>query len=215
MTRVVSFTEPGGHPLNEDAFIAEPHPLDADCRLCFLADGQGGRHGGARAAHLACAEAHTKARNIAPKRLANPMAWGPILNHADAAVSADPDAGFTTLIGFCIVGQMLFGASSGDSAVWLVNGDGTSRELTAIQRKNPPIGSGNADVIPFSAHLAAPWKVLAMSDGVWKYVGWERIIEWSKTHRGQELVDMLQERARLPGNRKFQDDFTVVVMESE
>jgi len=49
-------------------------------------------------------------------------------------------------------------------------------DLTRQQAKNPPIGSGDALFTPFGALLADPWLVLAMSDGVWKYVGWDRLV---------------------------------------
>ena len=48
-------------------------------------------------------------------------------------------------------------------------------ELTANQIKNPPVGSAAAVFTPFAGRLERPWTVLAMSDGVWKYVGWERV----------------------------------------
>jgi hypothetical protein len=66
---------------------------------------------------------------------------------------------------------------------------------------------------PFALCLESPCMVLAMSDGVWKYVGWERIRTIALSERGQGLVDTLQQAARLRGSGKFQDDFTVVVVE--
>jgi hypothetical protein len=43
MVAVFSFTEVGGHLVNEDAFLVQPHPQDPACWLLLLADGQGGR----------------------------------------------------------------------------------------------------------------------------------------------------------------------------
>jgi serine/threonine protein phosphatase PrpC len=51
MVSVITFSEAGGHPVNEDAFAVERHPADSECWLCFVADGQGGRAGGARLYH--------------------------------------------------------------------------------------------------------------------------------------------------------------------
>lgn len=212
MINVCSFTEVGGHAQNEDSFIVERHPLNSEMYLFALADGQGGQRGGGRASQLACSEIMAVARTVAPKKLISTAMWKSILERVDNTVDNDPDAGFTTLIGFCVIENTLFGASSGDSAILHVSGNGKTFELTANQRKNPPVGSSAADVIAFSNQLTEPWQVLAMSDGVWKYVGWDRIKELVKDHRGQELIDALQSLARLPGNKKFQDDFTVIAV---
>jgi hypothetical protein len=55
--------------------------------------------------------------------------------------------------------------------------------------------------------------VLALTDGVWKYVGWDRILQLAARERGPALLFALQEAGRLPGNGGFQDDFTVVLVE--
>jgi hypothetical protein len=38
MVAVVTFSEVGGHAVNEDAYAVERHPGDPDCWLCCLAD---------------------------------------------------------------------------------------------------------------------------------------------------------------------------------
>jgi PPM family protein phosphatase len=210
---MLSFSEAGGHPANEDAFVVERHPADPDCWLCFLADGQGGRAGGARAAQLACRSAADGARQEPRWKLAAPSAWPALLRCADAAVSADPSAGFTTLIGFCIAADRLAGASCGDSAVLVTAAGEQPHEVTAGQPKNPPVGSGEARFAPFGATLTPPWAVLALSDGVWKYAGWKRLKESVLVERGQRLVERIQGYARLRGGGSFADDFTVVLFE--
>ena len=54
-----------------------------------------------------------------------------------------------------------------------------------------------------------------MTDGVWKYVGWGPIAVEAARHQGQALIDVLQQRARLPGSGEFQDDFTLIVIHSD
>jgi serine/threonine protein phosphatase PrpC len=213
MLRVQSFSEVGGHQVNEDAFRIETHPLDPDCVVCFLADGQGGQPGGGPAALLACQSALAAALTVLPKRLANPASWLEILRKADAAVAADAVAGFTTLVGLVIVRGKVVGASSGDSAALLISG-GKPVELTAAQLKNPPVGCGMALPIPFAADLSEPWRILVMSDGVWKYVGWDRVVEVATQAADASVIDRLQQHARLPGSGRFPDDFTVVLLES-
>ncbi len=212
MIQVVTFSEPGGHPVNADAKGVRQHPADPECRLCCLADGQGGRAGGARAAPLACHTALETALRLPVEQLAGLAAWPSILQRTDEAVSQDPDAGFTTLIGLSVLRNAVCGASSGDSAALAVSAGGHLRKLTAGQFKNPPVGSGAATFIPFWAALARPWRLLVMSDGVWKYVGWGEVERLACEVGDQSLVEALQGAARLSGSGRFQDDFTIVVL---
>ena len=213
MVSVLTFSDAGGHAINEDAFLVESHPADAACLLCFLADGQGGRAGGGQAAQVACSSAVQTARLLPPWKLAAPSTWGTILSHADAAVCADAGAGFTTLIGFCIAKSHVAGAACGDSALMAKTARRRPMELTAGQFKNPPVGSGAARFAPFGAALEEQWSVLAMSDGVWKYVGWDRLADEMLAVQGQQLLERLQGHARSRGTGRFADDFTVVLFE--
>jgi serine/threonine protein phosphatase PrpC len=212
MLSVLSFSEAGGHPVNEDAFVVRPHPDDDRCLLVALADGQGGQAGGARAAELACRSAIDGAAGFPAASVAISAYWPTVLRLADQAVRADEQAGYTTLIGLAIRGNTVVGASSGDSMVMTV-GTGRTSELTRAQQQNPPVGSGGAFFVPFEAELIAPWLILVVSDGVWKYVGWDRLRDLALRNRGQALIDALQQAARLPGSGQFQDDFTVVVIQ--
>ncbi len=209
-----AFSEAGGHPANEDAYLVEPHPHDPECWVCAVADGQGGRAGGARAAQVAYRTVLEAASALSAREVMTPAAWATIFRRADEAVAADRDAGFTTLVGFAVSGDRLCGASNGDSALVTVDGRGTRDEVTRGQRKNPPVGSEVAACVPFAVHLAPPWLVLAMTDGVWKYVGWEYVREAAGRLRGSPLIAALKERARLPGTGRLQDDFTLVVLQS-
>jgi hypothetical protein len=212
MVSALSFSEAGGHAGNEDAFTVRQHPSAPDCWLCLLADGQGGQSGGARAARLACETALAQAVGHSPERLADGATWAAILGWADAAVCADAEAGYTTLVGLCVVPGTVAGASCGDSAALLVGG-GRARQLTAAQAKNPPVGSGTATIVPFEARLERPWAVLAMSDGVWKHVGWEAVEQAAATLHGRALLEALKMRARLPRSGRFPDDFTLLLLE--
>jgi PPM family protein phosphatase len=214
MVSFQSFSAAGGHPQNEDAFAAQLHPLDPTLWLCFVADGQGGRAGGAAAARLACQAALDVALDQPPDRLDEPVVWSGSLRSADRAVESDSAAGFTTLVGLAVLRDQVVGASSGDSAALLVTPDRVI-ELTAGQRKNPPIGSGEAIAVPFATNLDTGWRLLAMTDGVWKYVGWDRLVAAARQQRGAVLVAELERMARLPIGGGFSDDFTVVLLEEQ
>lgn len=207
MIRTYTFSAAGGHVVNEDAFLVRELPSGA--WLVALADGQGGRAGGARAAQLACRVAlEEAARDPEPDWLNAPVL-------ADNAVAADRDAGFTTLVALRATANYVSGASCGDSAAVAVCGGAAPKVLTARQFKNPPVGSGDATFVPFALALAAPWKLLVLSDGVWKYATWDRVWDGVAHLSGVELLAELQAAARLPATGEFQDDFTVVLLESE
>jgi len=213
MYQLHTYSNVGGHRVNEDAFVAHRHPADPDCWLVVLADGQGGRAGGAAAANLACQSATTLAAEYTPAQLSDSTVWQDILTRTDAVVAADPSAGFTTVVGLCVRGDRLAGASCGDSAALMI-GNETSNELTARQFKNPPVGSGEATFIPFEAELVRPWRLLVMSDGVWKYAGWDKIKAAAARTGGAALLTVLQDAAHLRGSGAFPDDFTVVLIEA-
>jgi serine/threonine protein phosphatase PrpC len=215
MYGIFTFTECGSHATNQDAFAITVHPDDASCCVCVLADGQGGRTGGRAAARTACCVTMKKALSYSPKKLARPSSWPSILRAADNAVRDSADAGYTTLVAACIVPSMVCGASSGDSAAIVLTGGNDHHRLTGNQIKNPPVGSGLAAFVPFSSRLVAPWVVLLMSDGVWKYTGWRKIVSAITQFNGQAMIDALQHCARLPCSGNFLDDFTVVAVQNQ
>lgn len=207
MIRTFTFSAAGGHAVNEDAFLVRE--CAAGSWLVALADGQGGRAGGGRAAQLACRVA---IEEVAPAPTPD---WPGALLRADNAVAADREAGFTTLVGLRVTPSHVTGASCGDSAAVVVCGDAAPRVLTSRQFKNPPVGSGDATFVPFARELTPPWKLLMLTDGVWKYATWDRV--WDSVARlsGDELLEELQAAARLPATGEFQDDFTAVLLEGE
>ncbi len=210
MFTILTHSEPGGHADNQDAFVVAFHPADADCLLCAVADGQGGRAGGGEAARLACRVCVELAGECPVEALFAPGAWATLGRAVDEAVARDREAGLTTLVALAVRGAALAGTSSGDSAALLLDGTGTVT-LTARQFKNPPVGSGAATFREFGARPLAPWTVLAVTDGVWKYAGWEAV-ERAATLPDGEVVPTLRRGATLPSSGGLQDDFTVVVV---
>lgn len=223
MLTFASFTETGGdREANEDAFAVVAHPLDLDCVVCVVADGMGGQPGGGRAAELACRTVVEAVKGLPPARLADMRTWATLFRTADGVVGADPAAGFTTLVGLCVAGDRIVGASHGDSAALLVDltpvddpDADVTQVLTDWQRKNPPVGSGVVMPVTFAPQCVGPWKLLVMTDGVWKYVGWRKLIDAAQQLSGAELIADCQRAARLPGSGRFQDDFTLVVIEPD
>ncbi len=212
MLSVLTYSDVGGHANNEDAFAVQCHPLAPAAVVCVVADGQGGRAGGGPAAQLACRAGLEILVKSPPDKLSDQRLWVGLLRTVDEAVRKDESAGFTTFVGMCVTADRVVGVSSGDSAALVVTPTGAA-ELTRGQQKNPPVGSGMAVAVPFEAELDEPWQLLVMTDGVWKYVGWKRVIEVAQRARGAELLLQLDKAARLPGSGQFPDDFTVVLVE--
>jgi hypothetical protein len=210
--RAVTHSEPGGHPDNEDAFVVGVHPDDPEAYLCAVADGQGGHFGGGPAARLACETFLKVASQATLPELMLLRLWDDILAHVDRTVADDPLCGFTTLVTFCVARGGLAGASCGDSALVVAEPEQEPLVLTARQSKDPPVGSGAAVFVPFALRLHPPWTALAMTDGVWKYAGWDAVLQAAAAATGADVIQSLRQRVALPGSGALQDDFTLVVL---
>jgi PPM family protein phosphatase len=206
------YTEQGYGHVNEDAIAALRHPTDSSVLMCALADGQGGRSGAGAAAQNAVRLCLEFAVTYSPGNLADPLTWVSICEATDRKVSTFPEAGYTTLIGLTVAPTFVAGASSGDSAVALLHGDRFA-VLTERQQKNPPLGSGACRPTPLSAQLSEPWKLLVVSDGVWKFVGWERMTRLMRSDAGDALVALLRDAAVESSAGRLVDDFSALVIE--
>jgi len=107
----------------------------------------------------------------------------------------------------------VYGASCGDSAAYLCQPAVQIVELTKSQQKNPQIGSGVTSCTFFSSTLVKPWSLLLLTDGVWKYIGLDKIVRLLQTEQGRGLELKLVAAGRLPGSGKFPDDFTFALIE--
>jgi len=213
MLLVATFTEKGSrHRENEDAFVVSAHPHNADVIMCFLADGMGGQSFGGPAARLACERAYEVACTYSPADLANPNSWNNVFREVDATVDRESKAGFTTFIGLVVIPEKIVGVSCGDSAAFHLSSNGF-RELTNKQHKHPPLGSGAAIPVTFQANWQAPMKVLIVTDGVWKYVSRDAIVESLELDSSTAMIQQLRSSAALPSNGELADDFTMILLE--
>lgn len=211
MPNVFSYTRAGHRGENQDAFKFRSHPRDPEVLLCALADGQGGHRGAAEAAKRACDVGIDAAACHSTRELLSRDIWIDILKRADHAVARDPVAGFTTLVAFCVLAERVVGGSCGDSAAILIGSRSEGTILTARQPKNPSIGSGRARFGCFKAAFSQPWVLLAVSDGVWKYTGWEPLLEITHEQSGEQTVTALR-RGQMATHGPPQDDFTILMV---
>ncbi len=208
----ISHSEAGHEHVNEDAVAAKRHPRDENALICVLADGQGGQFGGGVAARLAVETCLNLALKREVEELLQNETWSKILCHTDEIVEADANAGFTTLIGLCVTPTRVCGASCGDSAALLIDAENLI-ELSENQRKNPPIGSGSATPVSFLSPRVPASQLSLMSDGVWKFVGFEAIRVMARQQRGANLVFDLRQLQLDGNNGKLTDDFSLIVVE--
>jgi serine/threonine protein phosphatase PrpC len=184
-------------------------PFD-DGLVVAVADGAGGRPGGARAA-----EAVIAGIRVAPGsagQLLMPADWCRILRDMDRAIQQDPQAGETTAVAAFLVPTWVGGASVGDSGAWLITAEG-HHDLSGRQQRKPFLGTGAAVPVPFSAKVPAGATLLLATDGLWKYTGSERICEAARTTDLEAAARCLVDLVRLHSG-KLQDDVAVVLCRS-
>ncbi|MBS0657972.1 MAG: hypothetical protein JSR82_06965 [Verrucomicrobia bacterium] len=133
-----------------------------------------------------------------------------IFQAADRAAAST--GGFTTLVALALGGDsgLAAGASCGDSKAYLqVRPADELTELTFLQTKNPPIGSGCANAQPFKC-AATGGRLMVVSDGVWKYCGFEALCA-AGDFPLEQVVEYLRRRIG-PG---LPDDFSLIVVDLE
>jgi hypothetical protein len=213
MLHIASDTHPG-YGENQDALVVLQHPREPQMLLVAIADGQGGQPGGKAASQQACQTIVQAAAECRPMSLRWKGKWKRLLVKTDQTLRADSDAGFTTLIAFAIIGRKLYGAASGDSALMAVTASNVL-VLTKGQMKNPPVGSGSAIPFGFKCSLSPRWTILAMTDGVWKFSGWDQIREKALELSNPESIIESILKAAAHSTGSLQDDFTLLVLKED
>ena len=137
--------------------------------------------------------------------------WNQIIYKTDERIANTSEAGFTTLIGFGVFDGKIYGASCGDSAVLLID-ELQSVFLTEKQRKNPPVGSSGAIPVSFTAKLQNDWKLMAMSDGVWKFLDWETIANTVRNFPKAEILEELKRKYVERHGENLWDDFSIILI---
>lgn len=204
-------TEPGGKLVNEDFVLARRHPLADDIYIGALADGQGGRSNAALASRTACERVWSLASALPVPQLFNPETWRRIVQQADEAVALT--GGFTTLVAFAISHDTAVGASVGDSKAYFKRPtDQEMTEWSVGQRKNPPVGSGSVDAVPFMVGGQDAGRLLVVSDGVWKFCGYEALLS-SFAQSQETLTEHLRGALLQRAGSSLPDDFSLIAVD--
>jgi serine/threonine protein phosphatase PrpC len=185
----------------QDRAIAIP---TAGGYLVAVADGAGGTGGGAAAAERLVA-ALTKLTQGAASR-----DWFAALCTFDDELSARRSSGQTTGVVAFVDDNRVVGASVGDSSAWLISTTGDVSDLTALQRRKPLLGSGEALPVEFEAEHPGG-RLLLATDGLTKYALPERILSLAAKGTVVEALDALANCVRLPSGG-LQDDVAIVLV---
>jgi hypothetical protein len=213
---VKTHTEAGGKEVNEDFVVAKRHPSGGERYVCALADGQGGRSNGALAARAACQTVWARAMEHPFDNLLQPSTFSTLMYAADNAVCSTQ--GYTTLVALAFDSDSVIGASCGDSKAYFARRqDGSPvvdiTEWTEGQQKNPPVGSGEAVFTSFSYTDIEEGRILILSDGVWKFCGFEAIKAAFELTSFANAASVLRTSTLKRSGLSLPDDFSVIAIE--
>jgi serine/threonine protein phosphatase PrpC len=190
-----------GNPENQDRGLVLH---DGSKVVVCVADGAGGRSGGMQAAIMATEFVRQNA-SVADTA----ESCSELLRRMDAAIANDSVAGETICALAVMTPQEVFGASVGDSGIWLIPEEGHHVDLTCGQQRKPFIGSGSAWPVPFRHPIRGGLLLLA-TDGLLKYTAAERIVETCRQHPVEGAAQRLIELVRYPSGA-LPDDVTLIL----
>lgn len=190
-----------GNPENQDRGLV----IHDGARLILcVADGAGGQSGGTQAAILAT---EFVKQNFPAIETAE--ACSDLLRRMDTALVQDSDAGETTCALAVVTPGEIFGASVGDSGVWLIPEVGNHVDLSQGQQRKPFVGTGSAWPVPFQCSRQSGILLLA-TDGLLKYTSAERITETCRRTPSESAAQRLIGLVRYPSGA-LPDDVTIIL----
>jgi PPM family protein phosphatase len=194
-----------GNPENQDRGAV----IDSRSGLVLVvADGAGGRSGGAEAAARAVEYVRQNAHE-----LLDPDACVSLLLRMDQTISRDTTAGETTCIIAVTADKQVYGASVGDSGAWAI-GQSDFTDLTERQCRKPFLGTGGAWPMPFARDRKPGECLLLATDGLLKYAPSDRIVATCRNHDPAQAARQLIELVRYQSGA-LPDDVTVIVTGQE
>jgi PPM family protein phosphatase len=181
--------------------------LHAQDRLIFVvADGAGGRSGGAEAADMVVSLARESAHSLTSAKDCEKL-----LRSIDQAISANQTAGETTAVIVVLRPDQIFGASIGDSGAWILR-DEKIDELTKSQMRKPFAGTGASIPVGFSRE-GFSGTLLVATDGLLKYTSREVIASVIKKSSMHESLGALIKLVRYHSGN-LPDDIAIGICRS-
>jgi len=175
----------------------------ATASVLVVADGAGGRSGAREAATMA-----VEMVRLGAGELHDAISCVRLLQTLDQSICQAANAGETTCALAVITETEVFGASVGDSGVWLINAN-AFRNLTERQSRKPFIGSGSAVPVGFECIRGQGESLLLATDGLLKYTSSDRILETCRNSNASEVSRRLIELVRYPSGA-LPDNVTVI-----
>lgn len=192
-----------GNPVNQDRGLVL---CDGSRVVLCVADGAGGSSGGVEAASMAL-----EGIRLNVSLLTDTDSCVEILRKMDAIIANDQVAGETTCALAIITPEEIFGASTGDSGIWLIPEQGAHVDLTQAQQRKPFLGSGSAWPVPFQRPRCLG-RLLLATDGLLKYASVDRILATCREPQIELAADRLVELVRYPSGA-LPDDVTLILNE--
>ena len=174
-----------------------------DSTIVVLADGAGGLSGGAEAADRIVAA-------LAGPFPASPAVLRDALLDVDASLYLDSTAGSAACALLVVDATGVAGAVAGDVEVMRLGRDRVER-LVGRREPKPLLGEGGCWPAVFAARRSAT-RLLACSDGLWKYVRPDAFLAAAREIDVEAAADALANAARLPGGA-LQDDLSLVLLD--
>jgi serine/threonine protein phosphatase PrpC len=174
--------------------------------ILAVADGAGGRSGGAEAAEMAIRLIQKRASDLFCSADCRSL-----LMETDLALSRDAIAGETTCVVAVVSPSGIAGASVGDSGAQLASPFGIS-ELTQDQNRKPFLGAGAAMPTCFEVPKFSGTLLLA-TDGLIKYTSRERIEEALQDRDLKQVGKLLVDLVRYSSGA-LPDDVAIVLCRS-
>jgi serine/threonine protein phosphatase PrpC len=190
-----------GNPENQDRGAVIDSGTGA---VLVVADGAGGLSGGIEAAVMAV-EIVRQSLN----QLAGAAACAALLRAIDQQILLNENSGETTCAVVVTTEGRIFGASVGDSGVWLI-GTAAVVDLTHRQSRKPLLGSGSARPVEFTQQTRKGEILLLATDGLLKYASAERIATVCRESDNEVCATRLIELVRYPSGT-LPDDVTLIV----
>lgn len=190
-----------GNPENQDRGLIL---RDGQREVLCVADGAGGRAGGAEAASLAVEMIRREGW-----RINNPETCVDVLRQMDETTAKDAAAGETTCVVVVVTPKEIIGGSVGDSGAWWIPESGNPVNLTESQQRKPFVGTGAAWPVAFERKHQPGWLLLA-TDGLLKYTSMERISGVCRQQPVELAVKTLIDLVRYPSGA-LPDDVTIIL----
>ena len=172
--------------------------------FAVVADGVGGRGGGADAAGAVLEAVQALAARPDPHRW-DRVRW---LADLDRQMAESGMGGETTAVAVWLSALGPIGVAAGDSVAWWVTADGWG-DLTAAAKPKPWVGSGAAVPVPFGKPLQHVGTLLLATDGLTKYTPPERIVAVVRGTPFDDIPRSLIDLVRPPSGR-LPDDAAVI-----